>query len=119
MTFDELAAVGKECLEEREGTLKIQGVRRFDWIALDVKQRVAVNIERLNPEDIKPAILSVLDRLSEVGNFTMSEPRDLVQGPGIQLANVSHNDLRLSFTYGYGWDAQYYLWIVCWYYPAP
>lgn len=118
MTIDDLAELGKECLSDYETKIKIQRVRPFDHSATKIAQRVDCYLQRMQPDEIRPVVASVLERLAQVGPLEMSEPKFSEPMSGVELRNIAYKDLRLSFTYGWSIsDGTSHLWISCWYFP--
>jgi hypothetical protein len=117
MTQAEIKELGRECLVEHEGRLKVKGIREYDpGRTENEKRKVPGDFKRVNPERLRGEIELLLDALAEKGNFTMSEPGEWVpKTRPEQTVTAHHDNLRITFFEIVGEDAN--TWIFCWYYP--
>lgn len=118
MTLAEVADIGAKCLKEYEPRLKVQGVEAYDASRVEEKKKgIDAMLERLTEDDVRGAVVEVLEQLEKVGKFKMSEPRDKTAKVPTESRRVGN--LRITFenpssvTMG-----KSVLWIYCWYYPT-
>ncbi len=120
MTSAEIEKLGRDCLREYEGRLKVKGIKPYDAAHVEeVKCKVPGDFNRVSADILKAGIERVLDSLAEKGSFTMSEPRAWVPPPNLkadQTVNVIYNDLRITFFEIISQDA--FIWMFCWYYSS-
>ena len=122
MTFTEILALGKARLVAYEPRLKVKGRKPFSSASAGVVQRsYDCSLAAVHKAEVQSVIDAVLDELvAMTEGFVMSDPEPPVKGSGTSdQESVSHNELILTFRYGYDIRTNINrLWVECWYYPV-
>ena len=122
MTMKEAVELGKSCLVEFEGRLKVKDVLPYARGVTAIQERIDESLDNLTVENLKEKIYSVLNRLAACGDFNMSEAQYVGSDEGVRIETAKHGKLRVTFTSGhslssYHQESQPYVWVSCWCFP--
>lgn len=117
MTIGNVAEIGRQCLAEYESQLNVKGIRFFGDGARKFLRHLTGNLPGIELDvTIREPIESLLQELSELDGFVMTEPEYTTTDKG-DLRNIKHNDLRMTFWYATDPDSIGHLRIICRCYP--
>lgn len=115
MTSEDVKELGRQCLSEYAGQLKVKGIKSYHLSAERVVSTVPGNFSTVSVDSLRAGIESVLERLPKESSFTMSEPGEL---PPFKPVTADYKDLRITFFQASDvGSGAVFISIFCWYYP--